>query len=162
MDEADQFKLNMACIEVSRWEGCLRIDPCPRFPVSYCFTTDESSLCLYDIPQYTRIKVLDFESLSDFHLPVVHGMLASDLVEMMVLTQRSHPASLRLANRLNWPIKKFSMKPGDTLFITRDEYGDHVSREYESGAYICIACASMTRSRRVSKKIGSGTGHVWQ
>ena len=136
--QEDQFRLNMAFIEVSRWKGCLPVDVRPQFPVSYCLTTSVTSVNLYDIPQFTRISVTDFEKLSGFEVPTVYGMPASDLVEIMVLTQRSHPASLIYAARMRWPIKKFTVKPGDTLFIVRDGSGDHVSLEYESGTYVCI------------------------
>lgn len=136
---ADQCKLNVACMELSRLPNMLQPDYFPVRPVRYNLVTHNNILTLYDISEYQPVTPKMFQQLSDFKLPSVYGVKDEDMVEMMILVYRNHPKMIELAEKLGWPRKRVVLTVNDDMvFVIRDGNGDYISTEYHPNAFICI------------------------
>lgn len=99
---ADQCKLNIACMELSKLPDMLQPDYFPVRPVKYNLVTHNNILTLYEIPEYQPISLKMFQQLSDFKLPNVHGVKEEDMIEVLMLVYRNHPKMIELSEKLGW------------------------------------------------------------
>ena len=136
---ADQCKLNIAWMELSRLPHMLQPDYFPVRPTRYNLVTCNNILTLYEIPEYQPISLKMFQQLSDFKLPNVYGVEEKDMMEVLMLVYRNHPKMIELAEKLGWIRKRVVLTVNDNMiFVIRDGNGDYLSSEYHPNAFICI------------------------